>query len=60
MQPTLEQKQHVLELVQELKHYIQDLPVLMKQPVAERRRIADRMQEIKKELQQFRRDHPDA
>lgn len=60
MQPTPEEKQHVLELVQELKKYVEELPVLIRLPRAERLKIADRMKEIKEELQKFREDYPNA
>lgn len=60
MQPTPEEKQHILELVQELKKYVEELPVLIRLPRAERLKIADRMKEIKEELQKFREDYPNA
>ena len=60
MQPTLEEKQHMFELVRELGEYVRDLPELMRLSVEKRKQIADRMIEIKKELQKFREDYPNA
>lgn len=60
MQPTPEEKQHVLDLVQELKEYVRDLPLLLRLSMGKRKQIADRMIEIKKELQKFRVDYPNA
>jgi hypothetical protein len=60
MQPTLEQKQHILSIVQELQGYVKDLPVLIREGKPERTRIAERMMQIKRELQKFRKDYPDA
>lgn len=60
MQPTLEEKQHVLELAQEFKGYVEDLPALIKLPRPQRILIADRMKEIKNEMKAFRERYPDA
>jgi len=60
MQPTLEEKQHILELVQELRGYVRDMPLLMKECMQERRRIADRMIAIKEEIKKFREIYPHA
>ena len=60
MQPTLEEKQYMLELVQELRGYVQDLPLIMKESMQTRRRIADRMIEIKSILKKFRETYPHA
>jgi len=60
MLPTPEEKQYILELVQELKEYVRDLPKLAKEPKYKREMIADRMIMIKDELQYFRRKYPDA
>jgi hypothetical protein len=56
----LEQKQYILELVQELQGYVKDLPILIRYSRPERTRIAERMMQIKRELQKFRKDYPDA
>lgn len=58
MQPTLEEKQHVLDLVQELKEYARDMPGLMKLPVEKRIKISERMIAIKDELKAFRERYP--
>jgi hypothetical protein len=60
MQPTLEEKQHVLELLQELKGYVQDIPQIIQLSRAERTKIADRMIAIKEELKKFRENYPHA
>lgn len=60
MSPTPEEKQYILELVQELKGYVRDLPQLMREPKYQREMIADRMIMMKDELQYFRRKYPDA
>lgn len=60
MQATPEQKQHVLDLVQELRDYVCDLPQIMKCSQFKRKEIADRMIAIKEELKKFREEYPDA
>lgn len=60
MQPTLEEKQHMIDLVHELREYVRDLPGLIRLPKEQRIIIAERMQDIKKEIQEFRRKYPDA
>jgi len=60
MEPLLEEKQHILELVQEMKKYVEELPVLMRLPQHERTKIADRMIAIKNEMKAFRERYPNA
>lgn len=60
MEPSLEEKQHILELVQELKEYVEEIHILVKLPEPERKRIADRMIAIKNEMKAFRERYPNA
>lgn len=59
-EPTLEQKQHIFDIVKELREYLRDLPDLMKLPQHQRELIANRMLDIKKELKKFREEYPNA
>jgi hypothetical protein len=55
---TPEEKQHMIDLIVEMREYIKDLPIINRKNMQERRRIADRMEAIRQEMKQFRRMYP--
>jgi len=59
-QPTPEQKQHIFDLVNELKGYINEIDTIITMPLQDRKEIVDRMNDIQKELISFREEYPDA
>ena len=56
---TPEQRQHMVDLVKEIRNYLTELPTMHTRPMAERLKVANRMKEIRKEMQEFRRKYTD-
>lgn len=53
-----EEKQHMIDLIVEMREYIKELPAINRKPMQERRKIADRLEAIRQEMKQFRRMYP--
>lgn len=60
MEPTLEEKKHILDLAYELEGYVAHIHENIRLPQYQRIQIADRMKEIKNEMKAFRERYPDA
>jgi len=52
------EKQHMIDLVKELRQIVVDLPAKVNLPKEDRNKITERMQEISKEMQAFRKRYP--
>jgi len=52
------EKQHMIDLIKELRQIVVDLPAKVNIPKEERDKIAERMQEISKEMKEFRKRYP--
>lgn len=58
MIPTPQEKQHMLDLVEEIRRIVLDIPNLKSQE--DKRKAAERMESIKNEMKEFRRRYPNA
>ncbi len=56
---TPEEKQHMVDLVEEIRGYLVQIPTMHTKPMSERLKVADRMKSIRKEMEEFRRKYPD-
>lgn len=59
MRCTAEEKQHMIDLIREVRQYAVDAEKIRKLPIIERKRIGQRMKEILAEMETFRRKYPD-
>ncbi len=55
---TLEEKQHMIDLIVEIQQLIADLKDIVLLPKSERERIVLRIREISDEMKQFRKRYP--
>ena len=58
MEPTQEEIQHMLNLVEEIRNIVLDIPNLKSKD--DKWKAAERMNEIKEEMKAFRRRYPNA
>ena len=58
MIPTPEEKQHIIDLVWEIREVIQDLPDIKRLPESERAKRVQRINEIRIEMTAYREKYP--
>jgi hypothetical protein len=58
MIPTPQEKQHMLDLVEEIRNIVLNIPNLKSRE--DKLKAAKRMEAIKNEMKKFRREYPDA
>jgi len=56
--PTPEEKQHIIDLVWEIREVIQDLPDIKRLPESERAKRVQRINEIRIEMTAYREKYP--
>ena len=55
---TTEEKQHMIDNIQELRGIVADTMRIRQLPKADRDKVVSRMTEIQKEIKEFRRKYP--
>jgi hypothetical protein len=58
MIPSLDEKQHMIDLVKEIREIVLNLPNLKSHE--DKLKVAERMEAIKSEMKEFRRRYPNA
>jgi hypothetical protein len=57
--PTIEEKQHMIDLIDEMKVITNNILKIRMKPMPERIKIANRMKEIKIEMEDYTKRYPD-
>jgi hypothetical protein len=58
MIPSIEEKQHMLNLIEEIRELVLNIPNLKTRE--DKLKVAERMEAIKDEMKKFRREYPNA